>query len=68
MQFFARLKIVINSFLESGAQFRHGLAVKPDDVIYTRNMADKAALFITIFDSGSIAFVGHGIIQGTGVL
>jgi hypothetical protein len=61
IQFLTRFKIVIYCFFKSRTEFWNRLAVETNDIIDTRNMTNKAAIFVTILDSARIALMSHGI-------
>ncbi len=51
----------MNGFLKSGMQFRHGIAVKANNIVYTNNMTYKATIDLTIVDLSSISSMNHGV-------
>ncbi len=55
--FIARFNIIINRFLKSEPQFRHGLAVEPDHIPIARDMPYEAAILIAIFNAGGTPFI-----------
>ncbi len=53
-KFFIGFEIIVNRFLEGGAQFRHRLAMEPYNVPDAGNMPNKASVFV----AGKVRDVG----------
>src|SRR5260364_131001 len=59
-KFLTSSHIIIHCFDKSSAQASYRVAVESDDIMNTRDMTNKALIFIAIFNAGHIAFIGHG--------
>ncbi len=57
--FFACFQIVINSLFKCCSKFTNSFTVKAYDITNACNMANKATIFIAVFNAGTIALVFH---------